>query len=191
MFFSASWPPPSVVLGCPPNRGNIKMDAFVISSVPSRLKETYKQQGPLAPWALPHFLATTDPTATLSPSTDFPVEPVIRSTLLRRFRTGTSRASPVTRRVLVTVLSLPPRRGEDAASVRFRHSMLPSPLRCGLGPRVKHFRGHIYVHCRYGPVTRNPPKGDLVDRLQDFGFPRSCYPNYRAPDFCPGRCTSC
>src|SRR6478735_4863732 len=50
----------------------------------------------------------------------FPVEPVIRSTLLRRFRAGTRRVSPVARHVLVTVLSLPPRRSEGAASVSFR-----------------------------------------------------------------------
>src|SRR5262245_66692112 len=88
-------------------------------------------------------------------------------------------------------MSLPPRRGGNAASVRFRHPMLPSPSGCELGPRVKHFRGHIYVHCRYGPVTRDLPKGDLVDRLQDFGFPPPCYPNYRASDFYPGRSVSC
>ncbi len=63
---------------------------------------------------------TTNPSVTLSPSIDFPVEPVIRSTLLRRFRAGTRRASPVARHVLATVLSLPPRRSEGAASVRFR-----------------------------------------------------------------------
>ena len=33
--------------------------------------------------------------ATLSPSADFPGAPVIRSTLLRRFRAGRRRASPV------------------------------------------------------------------------------------------------
>src|SRR5215813_15535026 len=60
--------------------------------------------------------------------------------------------------------------------------MLPSPFGSGLGPRVYAFRGHIYVHCRYGPVTRNPPKGDLVDGLQDFeilGLPPSRYPAIR------------
>ena len=35
------------------------------------------------------------------------------------------------------------------------------------------------------------PEGDLVDRLQDLGFPPPCYPNYGAPDCCPGRSTSC
>jgi hypothetical protein len=60
--------------------------------------------------------------------------------------------------------------------------MLPSPFGSGLGPRVYTFRGHIYVHCRYGPVTRNLPKGDLVDGLQDFeilGLPPSRYPAIR------------
>src|SRR5713101_5802441 len=34
------------------------MDAFIMSSLPSRLKETLQTAGSLAPWALPHFLAT-------------------------------------------------------------------------------------------------------------------------------------
>src|SRR5271154_6330822 len=55
--------------------------------------------------AFPRLNATSNPSVTLSPSIDFPVEPVIRSTLLRRFRAGTRRASPVARHVLVTVLS--------------------------------------------------------------------------------------
>jgi hypothetical protein len=61
----------------------------------------------------------------------------------------------------------------------------PSVAGSALG--ATHFRGHIHVHCCYGPVTRSLPKGDLVDRLQDFGFPPPCYPNYGAPDYCPGR----
>jgi hypothetical protein len=57
------------------------------------------------------FITTTSPTATLSSSTAFPVWPVIRSTLLRRFLGGTRRVSPVASHVLVTVLShyTPPR----------------------------------------------------------------------------------
>jgi hygromycin-B 7''-O-kinase len=44
------------------------------------------------------------------------------------------------------------------------------------------------------PVTRNLPKGDLVDGLSglgEFSFPPSCHPNYRASDSCPGRSASC
>ena len=48
------------------------MDAFVISSLPSRLKRRYRQQGPIAPRTLLRFFATPDPSATLPPSIDFP-----------------------------------------------------------------------------------------------------------------------
>ena len=63
--------------------------------------------------------------------------------------------------------------------------MLPSRYGSRLGPRIYAFRGHIYVYCHYGPATRSLPKGDLVDRLQDFDLSPPCYPNYGAPDFCP------
>ena len=119
------------------------MDAFIISSLPSLCWRHCKWQGPFAPRTLLRFIATTDPAATLSPSADFPVSPVIRPTLLRRFLAGTRRVSPVAQYVLVTVLSLSPRRGGDAASVRFRHPMLPSPYGSRLGPRIFAFRGHI------------------------------------------------
>ena len=84
------------------------MDAFVISSLPSLRRRRCEWQGPFAPRTLLRFIATADPAATLSSSADFPVSPVIRPTLLRRFLGGTRRASPVARHVLVTVLSLPP-----------------------------------------------------------------------------------
>src|SRR5262245_12304188 len=89
------------------------LDAFVISSLPSLRWRHCKWQGPFAPRTLLRFLATPDPAATLSSSADFPVSPVIWPTLLRRFRAGTRRASPVAQHVLVTVPSLPPRRGEQ------------------------------------------------------------------------------
>src|SRR4029077_4272262 len=118
------------------------MDAFVISSLPSLCWRLRKWQGPFAPRILLRFVATTDPAATLSSSTDFPGSPVIRPTLLRRFRAGTRRASPVALHVLVTALSLPPRRGEHPYRSVFGCS-------CGLRPPVvgsalgdTHFRGH-------------------------------------------------
>ena len=62
--------------------------------------------------ALPRFLATAGLTATVSPSADFPVFPVIRPTLLHRFLDGSRTVSPVARHALVTVLPLPPRRSD-------------------------------------------------------------------------------
>src|SRR5271157_5073398 len=151
-------------------------------------RRLYKQQGSFAPRALPRLTATTNPSVTLSPSIDFPVEPVIRSTLLRRFRAGTRRASPVARHVVVTVLSLPPRRSVGAASIRFRLPMLPSPSSWGLG-----LRGYSLSRplLRSLLLTRRLPEGDVVDRLQSLGFPPPCYPNYGASDSYPGRPFSC
>src|SRR6516165_6484260 len=70
------------------------------------------QQGPFAPRELPRFVTTTGLTATVSPSADFPVLPVIRPTLLHRLLDGARTVSPVARHVLATVLSLPPRRSD-------------------------------------------------------------------------------
>ena len=104
------------------------MDAFLSSRPCLPLCWRHcKWQGPFAPRTLLRFIATTDPSATLSSSADFPVSPVIRPTLLRRFRAGTRRASPVAWHVLVTVLSLPPRRGEQPYRSDLRLPMRPSP----------------------------------------------------------------
>jgi hypothetical protein len=54
-----------------------------------------------------------------------------------------------------------------------------------------HFRGHIYVHFCYGPMTRAFSKEMPVDRLQSLGFPPPCYPSYGASDSYPGRTDSC
>ena len=58
--------------------------------------------------------------------------------------------------------------------------MLPSPYGCRLGPRGYSLSRPQRVHFCYGPVTRNLPWGDLVDRLQSFSFHHLCYPNYGA-----------
>ena len=89
-------------------------------------------------------------------------------------------ASPVAWHVLVTVLSLPPRRGDPAVSVRFRLFMSPSPYGCRLGPRGYSLSRPQRVHFCYGPVTRNLPGGSLVDRLRRFCFHLLRYPNYGA-----------
>ena len=89
------------------------------------------------------------------------------------------------RHVLVTVLSLPPRRGDQPLSVSVRLVILPSPFGCGLGPRGYSFSRPQRVHFCYGPVTRGLPWRDLVDRLQSFSFHHLCYPNYGALTFTP------
>src|SRR5580700_4280531 len=54
-----------------------------------------KQLGPFAPWELPQFIATADPSATFSPSFLFPVHPVIGRTCSRVFLSGARKVSPV------------------------------------------------------------------------------------------------
>src|SRR4051812_38754080 len=58
--------------------------------------------------------------------------------------------------------------------------MLPSPYGCRLGPRGYSLSRPQCVHFCYGPVTRNLPWGDLVDRLRRFCFHLLRYPNYGA-----------
>ena len=118
------------------------MNAFVISSLPSLCWRRRKWQGPLAPRALLRFVATTDPAATFSSSAAFLVLPVIRPTLLRRFRAGTRRASPVAQHVLVTVPSLPPRRGGQPHRSDFGWSFCLRPTVAGSALGPIHFRGH-------------------------------------------------
>src|ERR1700675_1722988 len=160
------------------------MDAFVISSLPSLCWRHCKWQGPFAPRTLLRFIATANPAATLSSSADFPVSPVIRPTLLRRFRAGTRRASPVARHVLFTVLWLPPRRGE----IRIGQS---SAAHAAFALQLKARPSGILIFeattrsLYYGPVTRSLPWGDFVDRLQSFSFHHLCYPNYGALTFTP------
>jgi hypothetical protein len=90
-------------------------------------------------------------------------------------------------------MSLPPCCRFHPAEVKVpRRSDFGTP--CCLRPSVAgsalgstHFRGHIHVHCRYGPVIRDLPTGDLVDGLQGLGFPLPCHPNYGASDSLPRR----
>src|SRR5260370_18157459 len=90
-----------------------------------------KWQGPFAPRTLLRFIASTDPSAALSSSADFPGSPVIRPTLLRRFLVGTRRVSPFAQHVLVTVLSLPPRRCDQPYRSVFGLSFCLRPTAAG------------------------------------------------------------
>jgi Domain of unknown function (DUF4158) len=62
--------------------------------------------------------------------------------LLRRFLAGTRRVSPVAQHVLVTVLSLPPRRGEQPYRSVFGWSFCLRPTVAGSTLGDTHFRGH-------------------------------------------------
>src|SRR5215471_20187314 len=98
------------------------------------------------------------PSKTLSSSTDFLGAPVIRLVLLRRFRDGTRRASPVALRVLAIVLSLLTPPEWIAASVRCDHPCCLHRTVAGSASGAIHFRGHICVHFRYGPMAHVIPR---------------------------------
>jgi hypothetical protein len=56
----------------------------------------------------------------------------------------------------------------------------------GSASEASHFRGHLCVRLRCGPVTRGHPYDDPVDGLQVIGFPPPCHPSYKASGFCLG-----
>ena len=144
------------------------------------------QQGPFAPRALPRFNATTNLAATVSPSIDFPVLPVIRPTFLHRFLDGARTASPVAQRVLVTVLSLPPRRSDPALQSVCARPCCLRPREAGSASGVLTFRGHLWVHSRYGPVTCSPSQGWLCQLASSTSFPPPIQLKLRGSDFYPG-----
>src|SRR2546427_8890216 len=70
------------------------------------------QQGPLAPRALPRFVAAPGLAATVSPSADFPGAPVIRLTCSTDCSMGRGRFLQLLDMPLPPLLSLPPRRSD-------------------------------------------------------------------------------
>src|SRR3954447_25091514 len=76
--------------------------------------------------------------------------------LLRQFRSGTRRVSPVAQHDLVTVLSLPTPPKYFVASVICDDPCCLRPRSKGSAFDVKDFRGHERVHLRYGPAIRSP-----------------------------------
>ena len=135
----------------------------------------------MAPRALPRFVANTNPTATLSSSTDFPGSPVIRPTLLppisRRDEEGFS--SCATRPVSPCCHFHPAGVTDRLSQITVRHVVFAFRLQAR-PPEISHFRGHIRVRLHYGPVTRCHPEDGLVDGLQRLGFPPPCHPSYKA-----------
>jgi hypothetical protein len=157
------------IYSTPSNRFRLPLPVYPLSQVLQITERFYqtplppiiargitKQLGPFAPWELPQFIATLNPSATLSSSAAFLVWPVIRLPCSAIFLGGTRRASPVARYVLVTVLPLPPRRSD--LSPRSARDM-PCCLRPegeGSASGSIFFRGHLWVYLRCGPVTCSP-----------------------------------
>ena len=120
-----------------------------------------------------------------------PGVPGYTTSLLRRFRDGTRRASPVAQHVLVIVLSLSPRQSVLPHQSACDNPCCLRPIAGGSASGIHHFRGHLCVYFHYGPMTRNHPVDGFVDRLQEFSSPPSCYPSYEASDFCLGGTQDC
>jgi len=139
----------------------------------------YRQQGPFAPPALPGFIATTDPSATLTPPFHFPVLSVIGTVSLRGFRPGAWRASPVALRVLVTVPPsyTPPEWVERfnqlaPAHVAFAYTQKARP------PDLVHFGATLRSLALRPGDSLTAPESGFVDELQVLGFPHTCHPSY-------------
>ena len=64
------------------------------------------------------------------------------------------------------------------------------PPVAGSASGASHFRGHLCVHLRYGPVTRRPSRGwPLSMGFRTFGFPPACHPSYGASALTPAGLT--
>ena len=83
----------------------------------------------------------------------------------------------------VTVLSLPPRRSDGSCQPGYDPSCCLRLSVAGSTSECPHFRGHIRVRLRYGPVTCCHPEDGLVDGLQRLGFPPPCHPSYKVLAF--------
>ena len=122
-------------------------------------------------------------------STHFPGSLVIEWTWLRRFRGGARRASPVARRVLVTVPSLSPRRSVRRIG-QVRRTMRPSPLNREARPPDLWYFG---ATCAFTFVTArgltHHPSDGFVGGLQSLGFPPPCHPSYGALALTPAGLT--
>jgi len=116
-----------------------------------------KQLGSFAPWELPQFIATLNPSETFSPSFLFPVQPVIGRTCSKvYFSLGRGRFLQLLNMSLLPCCPYHPagmscRIGQPTpchvAFVRREKTRLPDLI---------FFRGHFWVHFRCSPVTRSP-----------------------------------
>ncbi len=130
------------------------MDVFIISPLPPIIgEEGMNSRAPLLHGRYPasSLLRTRPPPSRLRSISRW--MPVIRPTLLHRFRDGTRTASPVAQHILVTVLPLPPRRSEST-----RRSGFVDP--CCLHPNPVSSASGIFI-------VSGPPVGSLALRPGD------------------------
>ena len=167
------------------------MDAFVISSLPSRLKETLQTERPLCSADVTPHPAHTDPSATLSSSIDFPVEPVIHLPCSGDFFPG--------RGGLLQLLGM-----SLSPCCRFHPAEVMVPCRSDFAPhaaftlRLRARPSEPFIFEATSTFTVVTARSFVISpkEISSIGFrilvfPPPCYPNYGAPDCCPGRSTSC
>jgi hypothetical protein len=144
------------------------------------------QQGPLAPRALPRFPATTGLAATVSPSIAFPVCRLYDLPCSIDFPMGRGRFLQLLDMSLPPCCPLPPRRSDMAPRSVCALSSCLRPTKGGSAFGSLIYRGHLWVHSRYGPVTRSPSQGWLCQLASSASFPLRIQPKLRGPDFSPG-----
>ena len=162
------------------------MGAFVISPLPPVLLEPLQTAGPLRSTGITPLLRYYGPLRHPLAFRRLPGVAGYTASLLRRFRGGTRRVSPVAQRVLVTVLSLSPRRSVSPRQPDCDDPCCLRPMIEGSASGAYHFRGHLCVHFRYGPMTRSPSFRMALSMGFRIRFPSSCYPSYRASGSYPG-----
>ena len=111
---------------------------------------------------------------------------VARPTLLRRFRGGARRVSPVDSHVLVTVLPLRPRRRVPSKPEEDGTCCL-RPQLAGSASGIRFCRGHVVRSLSLRPGdSLTTPKAALSMGFSSLGFPPGCHPSYGASGSCPG-----
>jgi hypothetical protein len=149
-------------------------------------RRTCEQQGPFAPRALLRFVATADPSATLSSSADFPGSPVIRPTQLPRIsprdEEGFSSCSLCPcRRAVANHPAGVTRRVNRLATGRAAFALTVA----GSASGTSHFRGHLAFTCvtarRLAPI----PRMGVSMGFRSFGFPPACHPATGLPILTP------
>src|SRR5215471_1323406 len=173
------------------------MDAFIISSLPSRLKETL--QSSRAPslggrYPTSSLLRTRPPPSRLRSTSRF--SRLYDLPFSGDFAPGRERLHQLLGVSLSPCCRFHPAEVGMPRRSDFGTPCCLRPPEAGSALGSTTFRGHICVYCRYGPVTRNLPKGDLVDGLQDFEILVSRHPailpsKLQGSDLAPGRPVSC